>query len=217
MNIYLLKKIILIAFISTVLIDCVNNASGFGKCKLRKPNVEQNFQPDRYLGKWFEQYRDKDTAFQKGDCVIAEYSKKSTYNSGNSLELKVNNSELNLKENKSRNERKVGEGRAYLKNTSVGKLQVSFAPKFLDVFDFVKGPYWVLDTDYENYAFVYSCKEYVFGLYHTEYFWILTREKTPSQETLNNYLNFVENKYGYNIDSFRRKTVQGDDVCFNYK
>lgn len=40
--------------------------------------------------------------------------------------------------------------------------------------------YNVMDTDYENYAVVYGCDTWMWGLYHTEVAWILSR--TPVLE-----------------------------------
>ncbi|XP_018785127.1 PREDICTED: apolipoprotein D-like, partial [Bactrocera latifrons] len=40
--------------------------------------------------------------------------------------------------------------------------------------------YWVLGTDYDNYAAVYSCKN--LKIAHTETVWILTRERDPSED-----------------------------------
>lgn len=38
------------------------------------PNVEQNFNSEKYLGTWYEFMRDKNTPFQKGDNTTANYS-----------------------------------------------------------------------------------------------------------------------------------------------
>ena len=229
MRINISSSSILLTITAVLLISSVISDSGFGKCKLSTPSVVQNFQPQRYLGKWFEQFRDKNTPFQKGDCVVAEYSLFEDNSSSTKLKIRVNNSELELTESKkdlqyivednqnvTRKERRVANGRAFSSDPTVGKLEVTFAPAYLDYFDFVKGPYWVLDTDYENYTFVYGCKE-IFGLYYNEFFWILTREKNPKEETLQSYLKTIQEKFGYSADRFRRRTIQGDDVCFNYE
>ena len=37
-------------------------------------------------------------------------------------------------------------------------------------------PYDIIDTDYANYAFVYSCESFFWGWYTNEYAWILQRD-----------------------------------------
>jgi apolipoprotein D and lipocalin family protein len=39
------------------------------------------------------------------------------------------------------------------------------------------GNYWVVDTDYENYSLVYSCKSYL-GIMKSEAVWFLSRKRT---------------------------------------
>jgi len=45
------------------------------------------------------------------------------------------------------------------------------------------GDYWLLDTDYTGYAIVYTCSD-VLGLFKSEFAWLLTREKNPSEEVV---------------------------------
>ena len=46
------------------------------------------------------------------------------------------------------------------------------------------GSYWVLDTDYENYAAVYSCGSGLFDQFRVEFGWVLTREQFPSEDVV---------------------------------
>ena len=52
---------------------------------------------------------------------------------------------------------------------------------------FPTGDYWLLDTDYENYASVYSCRD-VLGLFKFEYAFLLVRTRTPSEEVVSHGL-----------------------------
>lgn len=45
-----------------------------GGCPNAQP--QQNFDLDRYLGRWYETYRSKSISFEDGECVTAEYSKR---------------------------------------------------------------------------------------------------------------------------------------------
>ena len=65
----------------------------------------------------------------------------------------------------------------------------SFQVKFPGVPD---GDYRVLDTDYENWAAIYSCKNIL--LFKYEFGWILTREPTLNQT----YVSYLENAYDNN-------------------
>ncbi|XP_026319542.1 apolipoprotein D-like [Hyposmocoma kahamanoa] len=59
-----------------------------------------------------------------------------------------------------------------------GKLSVRFPSLPVNF----AAPYWIVDTDYDNYALVWSC--YDFGFFHTRNAWILTRERNPPLATL---------------------------------
>lgn len=45
------------------------------------------------------------------------------------------------------------------------------------------GSYWILDTDYENYASVYSCQS-ILGLFQIEYGWLLLRDLNTSEDII---------------------------------
>ncbi|KAI8438143.1 hypothetical protein MSG28_010769 [Choristoneura fumiferana] len=59
-----------------------------------------------------------------------------------------------------------------------GKLAVQF-PSLPFHFS---APYWVIDTDYDNYAVVWGCND--FGVFHTRNAWILTRARNPDLPVL---------------------------------
>ena len=45
-------------------------------------------------------------------------------------------------------------------------------------------PYWILDTDYESYASVYSCASFGLTGLKYEYAWLFTRDPVPSDEAV---------------------------------
>lgn len=44
-------------------------------------------------------------------------------------------------------------------------------------------PYWILSTDYVNYALVYSCTD-ILRLFHVDFAWILGRTRTLPEATI---------------------------------
>ena len=124
-------------------------------CQTMPEGVEpvQNFELDRYLGKWYEVAR-LDHRFERGlSEVTAEYSLR------DDGEVRVLNSGLSEKSG----EREQAEGRArFAGESDVGFLKVSFFGPFY-------GSYIVfeLDADYQ-YAFIAGNT--------TDYLWLLARE-----------------------------------------
>jgi len=130
-----------------------------------------DFEKDRYLGLWYEGFRDSRIRFEKGDCVTADYSEP-----GDKPEyIRVNNSEQRLcpkdKVTRLPRNRAVGNARAN-PNAAEGEagLQVYFSR-----FQPVWGNYDILQTDYDNFSVIYSCQAYFSGLIRSEFAWILMR------------------------------------------
>nr|KAF6477111.1 apolipoprotein D [Molossus molossus] len=120
----------------------------------------------QYLGRWYE-IEKIPVSFEKGSCIQANYS---LMENGN---IKVINQEL-------RSDGTVNqiEGEASQVNlTEPAKLGVKF------FWLMPSAPYWVLATDYENYALVYSCTTIVW-LFHVDHVWILGRNPYLPPETV---------------------------------
>ncbi|KAJ8397580.1 hypothetical protein AAFF_G00438560 [Aldrovandia affinis] len=131
------------------------------------PPVQANFVIHKYLGKWYE-IQKLPASFEKGKCVEAEYSLRTDGT------IKVLNSELR------RGKMKSVEGTAVVQDIrQPAKLGVSFS------YFTPYSPYWVLYTDYENSAMVYSCTD-VLKLFHVDFAWILGRARTLPVATINN-------------------------------
>lgn len=98
----------------------------------------------QYLGKWFEIKRYVNSFQEKGDCVTAQYS----FNPDNAT-IKVTN-EMKMLPNKTNIISLNGTGRLESAVPPIdGRLVVNFNGHDSD--------YWVLNTDYTNYAVVWSC------------------------------------------------------------
>jgi len=63
------------------------------------------------------------------------------------------------------------------------------------------GNYWVLDTDYDNYTFIYSCSG-VLGITHYEFAWILSRHPNITDDTKTKLFNEAE-AFGIDTTHFR--------------
>ncbi|XP_069885989.1 apolipoprotein D isoform X1 [Dipodomys merriami] len=135
-----------------------------GKCPT--PPVQENFDVNKYLGRWYE-IEKIPVSFEKGNCIQANYSLKGNGN------IKVLNQEM-------RPDGTVNqiEGEATQSNlTEPAKLGVKFYQLM------PSSPYWILATDYENYALVYSCTTIIW-LFHLDHVWILGRNPYLPPETV---------------------------------
>ncbi|KAM9323113.1 apolipoprotein D-like [Pholidichthys leucotaenia] len=148
-----------------------------GRCP--KAAVQEKFDAARYLGLWYEIQRLPHT-FQKGQCSTASYSLASPGLVG------VLNREL------------LPDGTIDSIN-GFAKPDPAEPAKLLVYFfeDQTPAPYWVLSTDYDNYALVYSCTD--LEVFHGEFIWILSRQPTLSQETLME-LHSILSSIGTSVD-----------------
>jgi len=125
----------------------------------------ENFELNRYLGKWYEIAR-LDHSFERGlERVSAEYSMRddggvSVVNRGYSSED---------------NEWRVAEGKAYfVDGVKKGYLKVSFFGPFY-------GSYVVFELDHDGYEYAFISGP------DTSYLWLLSRTPKPDQEIIERF------------------------------
>ncbi|KAJ9592178.1 hypothetical protein L9F63_001294 [Diploptera punctata] len=158
-----------------------------------------SFDLDKYLGMWYEAERYFALFEFAGKCVSANYT-----DMGDGHINIINRQTSYLTGIRSTIEGVV----RHVGRTDDSKLSV----KFPSLPVLVDAPYWVLGTDYENYAVVWSCSN--FGLFSTRNAWILTRSRYPPLEIMEKAYSVVD-KYGISRAYFIR-TDQKNCPSFAY-
>ena len=150
-----------------------------------------DFKSSQYLGMWYEIARLPNRFENKCTVPItANYS----INPDNNNQLIVVN-QCNTEDNKP----DTASGVAYfVESANIGKLKVTFLPKWLRWLPFGYGDYWVLYTDYDLVAVV--------GSPDHEYLWILTRSNYLKPDVLDKALLVAKNQ-GFDTTK----------LIFNYK
>jgi len=143
---------------------CLPAALAFKSCP--SPPVMKSFDLNKYLGTWFEIERNynpyETTKHTCGKTVVSTVDMRD-YNVMFNTTWKYRGE---IKGN-------IINGRYDAKNKSA-KLKIKPIPLF------PKQDYWILDTDYDNFAIVWSCAE--FYLNHYQLIWIWSRERTMRPE-----------------------------------
>ncbi|XP_005180903.2 apolipoprotein D [Musca domestica] len=162
-----------------------------GSCNKNIPTV-QNFDATRYLGRWYEQEKYPFIFELGGKCIYAEYGQ---LKNGDLSVYNYNINELTGRPNDILGSAKLVDS---------GKLKVRFnnMPAFIGSAD-----YWVLDTDYDNYAVVYSCTD-VLGLFNAQVVWILTRERSPNPQYIEKARSVIKQN-GLSLKPLQRTNQQG--------
>jgi apolipoprotein D and lipocalin family protein len=137
----------------------------------------EDFEIDRYLGKWYEIAR-LDHSFERGlEQITATYS----------LREDGGVSVINRGYNKLENEWKEAEGKAYFVNEKTeGYLKVSFFGPFY-------GSYVIFDIDRENYEYAFVSGP------DLSYLWLLSRTPDIKPEVIEKFKAKAK-ALGFNID-----------------
>ncbi|KAL1399303.1 hypothetical protein pipiens_008321 [Culex pipiens pipiens] len=164
-----MKSLVVLSIVlATVATTCRAQIISLGQCAV--PEVVENFNVSAYLGKWYEIERYEQVFQRNGECVTAKYS----LNDDGSV--RVENAMLVPPSGKF----DIDIGRALLsfpdEDPLRAKLNVSFGgmPP-------IASNYWVLDTDYESFAFVFSCFP-VGNTLKGDNYWLLSRTPELSPE-----------------------------------
>ena len=185
-------------FIIAIVLGTISSKTSPGKC----PSTTQvkNFNADAYLGRWYEFRRDAGTPYEwMADCVTATYGLKENGN------VRVANrawywwfffSYYEI----------VGEANCNASGER-GACYVNFDQSENKDMNKDKN-YLILDTDYYNYAVVYSCFER--NSNKIEDFWILTREPVPSSSDQTKYKDLAKSLVPEYDHDYVIYTKQGD-------
>ena len=168
-------------------------SAGFRTGKCLNPKLQDNFEIEKYVGVWYEQYRDYDFAFSdpSGECTVAEYS----FNDDGSV--KVHNSQY-ITSNKTLDDTV---GRA---TCDGAQCQVRFSQ--YQPF----GDYRVVSVDYDEYTIIYSCDALAEN-FKLEDLWILGREREIEPTRLAELKTLALEKLQDYDESQMRRTYQGDE------
>uniref|UniRef100_A0A182ITN6 Apolipoprotein D n=1 Tax=Anopheles atroparvus TaxID=41427 RepID=A0A182ITN6_ANOAO len=171
---------------------------GIGACP--NPPVHVNFDVSRYLGLWYEIRRYEQVFQLGGECVTAEYS----INADGSVRV------FNSMIVPPAQARSSDTGRAVVAFPDEvpleAKLNVTFGP---NPENGISANYWVLGTDYDNFAVVWGC----FGVGDTlraESAWILSRTPQLSAATAAEVQRYVDE---FLNEENLRPTIQNEQFC----
>ncbi|XP_026478685.1 apolipoprotein D-like [Ctenocephalides felis] len=166
----------------------------FGEC----PDVQvvQDFKVDEYLGKWYEIEKYFAIFELGGKCISAVYGK----HPNDTDAITVVNKQINQIFGTS----SQVEGYAKFEDPSSTEAKLTVTFTSLPVSN--SGKYWVLGTDYENYAVVWSCSSAAY--LNGQFAWILARERKPSEEILEKAYAVIEQN---NLSKFYLMKTNQDD------
>lgn len=143
---------------------CLPMTLAFGRCP--SPAVMENLDLEQYLGTWYEIERNYNPSeSSKRKCIKTEINPMNE----NGYNVHFNNTWMLG----GTPDEMVVKGR-YNAAEKSAKLKIKPIPLF------PKQNYWVIDTDYNNYAIVWSCAE--FYVNHYQLIWVFSRKSTLRPE-----------------------------------
>ena len=145
---------------ATLLCTTVSATTSWGRCKQLR--LVDKLELKRYQGLWFEQARDKNFRYERGECQQARYALAEEGEGGLNNTMYVLISQY-------RDDETGFDTSAGIARCEGSRCSLKFK------WYIPSGDYRVLDTDYSNYAVIYSCAD-LLGVAKMEYVWILSRD-----------------------------------------
>ncbi|KAG7155910.1 apolipoprotein D-like [Homarus americanus] len=156
-----------------------------GRCPYQ--NVVQNFDFSSFAGRWHEIEKYFSFFELGGRCISSKFFLSSpgdtTFGVINKQETVFDNRVTTIR------------GQAVsVSSTSEAKLSVTFNNVMIPGLTGARsdGNYWVLDTNYSNYAIVWSCED--MGFFHTQLLWILMRNRKPNASAVQRVKDIITSR-----------------------
>ncbi|XP_059483132.1 apolipoprotein D-like [Neocloeon triangulifer] len=164
--------------IAALMVVVTTQVPSLGPCPEMKTMA--NFSISKYLGRWYQAERYISLFEFASKCVTSNYT-----DAGDSRFSVVNKQTSSLTGIQT-----VIDGDLHVMGRSdESKMTISFPsiPMPMNL------PYWIMDTDYDNYAVVWSCTN--FGIFSARNAWILTRSPNASLEVMQNAYNVIDRNH----------------------
>ncbi|KAK9873351.1 hypothetical protein WA026_022156 [Henosepilachna vigintioctopunctata] len=191
----------LLVFLTVILILAKSIfGSGFGKCP--KQEHLKNFNISRFAGRWFEIERTFYLIEVMYSCVTIEMESLSNIKLNISVVSRSRWSDgITVSEGYAIQTRRDPSTFVYKVNTKLPRLISKYLPG--------AGLYQIIDTDYDSYAVLWSCSDYI--IFYTDMLWIWGRQKELNVTTRANIYNILEQN---ELDP-ERLTIPQDGNCMD--
>ncbi|XP_044753792.1 apolipoprotein D-like isoform X2 [Coccinella septempunctata] len=176
------------------------SSSGFGKCPKQEPM--DNFNLTRFTGRWYEIERTFYLIELLYSCVTVEMETVSNFKLNISVISRSRWSDgITVSEGFAIQTRKEPSIFVYKVHSKLPRLISKYLP--------ASGAYQILDTDYDTYAILWSCSDYLIA--HNDMIWIWGRQKELNVTTRANIYEILEM---YQLDP-ERLTLPKNGNCLD--
>ena len=157
--------------------------------------VKKDFNLKKYYGVWYEIARFKDTPFEQDlFCVRVNYT------TGIHEESHMRVINFGRRGGKRGDPVEAPYDAFIPDEREPAKMKINLTSSY-------QSDYWVIDTDYDHYAVILSCRE-VLGIWHRIYVWILSRKPKIDQKVLHRLLDMLR-EHKVPVDRFMYTPQEG--------